>query len=174
MGDYTYDTDHGHFHMTEAKAAEAYEALRRSLLDEFGLSEEGWLEVTDFDSLLMCFRLGVERNENREVVDISLVAGHYDESCEGKALKAIAPYVTSGSFLVYYGGGSSGCWALAFDADPETKEVCFHEMDVLTVLAGDFAKILCELHKYGAPCYNQMRLKYLSNYTANAKEPDGS
>lgn len=174
MSNWAYNTDHGHFHMTAAKADEAYEALRDQVLDEFGLSAEGQSLVTDFESMLLTFRLGVERNQDGEVVDISLVAGHYDEDCEGKALKAIAPYVTPGSFLVYYGGDSSGCWALTFDADPETKEVRFHEMDVLTVLAGDFAKILCELHKYGAPCYNQMRLKYLSNYTANAKEPDGS
>lgn len=148
MGDWTYNTDHGSFRMKAENKSEAAKAL----IEEFGL--EGELDFTQAMELLDLF---VDCADNGDVFDVYLKDSHFEDEIKKALTEVIAPYVEPGSFVVFYGGGTDGCWAIAWDANEEGVVEGF-ERDLTTVLNPDLKSMLKALD--GTELGKRMKEKY--------------
>jgi hypothetical protein len=112
MSEYTYNTDHGHFEIRAKKVPLALKELKKYIkkncIDLNGA-------YSPFESTMLAVGLGVDFDKKGNVVDIYLDQSHFGDCEEAVLTKVIAPFVTSGSFVVFYGGGSGGCWAVSWN-----------------------------------------------------------
>lgn len=162
MADYVYATDHGKFLIKK----ENFEAAKKALL---AYTIEKRQDTTEHETLaeaLAVWDWEVVNNTDGDIVDIypaesSMRQEEYEALTEG-----IAEYVEPGSFIVLAFGGVSGCWALAWDNDPDRGKVIGYETDIETVLALDLAAILRSVKDSDPDLFKEMAEKY------GYKEPD--
>lgn len=156
MANWTYNTEHGNFLLKEDKIGHAADALW-SFIDKEGIQHE------ETEKSLEC-ALGVvgfeySMNDAGDIIDVFLANSYFGEMQE-KALKTIAPFVTSGSFLVFVFGGVEACWAPSFVKNQATDIVEMHIENVEVVLDEDLRQMLLVLQKTVPTFYKVMLEKY--------------
>lgn len=117
MSDQTYNTDHSCVRVSAEAVLRFAEDTGHDFVES--LADAGFACEIDRDA--------------SAVTDIYLEGSYYGET-QQEALKRIAPYVDAGSFLVFYGGGSPGVWAVVFDRRKEVSDGIVEE-DVAVIPA---------------------------------------
>ena len=145
MSDWTYNTNHGMFLLKKENIPKAVKAIAE--ISSFVHEDD------EFGQALSNFGLECTVDKNGNVIDISLSASNYSADIDN-VMSAIAESVEPGSYLVFYGGGSDGCWALAYDGMIATGE------DIEAVILSDLKTMLRALRAAGSPCYKEMVKRY--------------
>lgn len=135
MADWTYNTDHGRF------------LLRQERLKELTA------QLGDLDTFMGRHGLECVVDSEGNVVDVYMTVESWGNVTDG--LKALAPYVEAGSYLVFYGGGSNGCWMASFDAVDSVVQCVEH--DGVFVSKDDIRKLL---QQYNLPDAARMEWRY--------------
>ena len=156
MADWVYATDHGKFRIKK----ENFEAAKKALLAYTIEKREDNTEYETLEEALKVWDWEVANNPDGDIVDIypaesSMRPEEYEALTEG-----IAEYVEPGSFIVLAFGGTSGCWALAWDNDPDRGKVVGYETNIETVLANDLQAILTIVRFNDIVLFNEMAAKY--------------
>lgn len=170
MGDNSYNTDHGSFLLREKNNGHALKALN-ALLKEHDPDTH---ERDDMGHALASFGLEcsyAHGTENcNDMVDLFLAGDGFGDN-EWAACKAIAPFVEDGSFVVFYGGGTGGCYALVWEKNKDTDKVEFFESDLTTVLDHDLKEMLAALKD--TPLGKKMIAKYAGAEWFKEPKSDG-
>lgn len=136
MGEHTYNTEHGHFWMKSENVPGALRAAKDWVEQEHHPHVvRGDTSEQTFTSLLSSFGFGVVFADSGDVVDIYL-DDNYFTNRQAKLLSVISPFAEKNSYLVFFGGGATGCWAVEFENFGTV------ETSVETVASGDMNKIL--------------------------------
>lgn len=151
MSNWTYNTEHGSFLLKKEKIADAAKALNNLSL-EVGLGH---------------VNLEPSYNLTGDVIDIVLQSSNFGER-QDDALKAIAPFVEPGSYLVFAFGGVEACWARAFEMTAGVVEC--KGADVVTVLDYDLKEMLDVLRVTVPTFYKVMLEKYAPKYIRDQLE----
>jgi len=132
MADYTYNTDHGSFRLKK----ENKEAAGRAIIEEFGLEAD-----FNFSKAMEALDLDFDEDDEGNVIDVYLASSYFEDEIKKTLTEIIAPFVEDGSFVVFYGGGTNGCWAISWEKG-EDGVVAGYERDLTTVLDVDMKAIL--------------------------------
>jgi hypothetical protein len=146
MGENTYNTDHGSFEIKRSNVKDATKALRAWMKKQDLLA---WMTKTasrskagaDLDTLLNSLGFELAWTEKGRVIDLFLNGSYFGET-QMQALKVLAPFVTDDSFLVFYGGGTGGCWSVQFNKDKKTGVVALGTEDIVPVTKGDLVALV--------------------------------
>ena len=93
----------------------------------------------DPSHVFQCFGLDVSEDEEGDITDLFLATERLDDT-EQAAFRAIAPFVTPGSYVMFIGEDSAQ-WAWIFAKNAETGAVEAHEEDVIPVLASEYERL---------------------------------
>lgn len=156
MGDYTYNTDHGNFLLKKENVPKAVEALLEHIDEEY--SERP--KYQDFESLLRFLGFECTFSDDDDVIDVYLSNSSFNEDDQHVLTDVLGPFVEDGSYLVFAFGGTSGCWAVAFEKGGKNNEVTGFTADVTTVLDHDLVEILDVLRVTVPTFYEKMLAKY--------------
>jgi len=155
MSEWTYNTSHGRFCILRENVGYVLQAL-----DLYGYNQTGRrVTSTNLSSALGRFSLECTETEEGDVVDIYLGdTSYFSEEIRHLLDTVIAPFVEDGSYLVFYGGGSDGCWAISYrDESEHTKG---SEEDGEFVLQNDLRCMLRALKEAHSSYYETLNKKY--------------
>lgn len=148
MADHTYNTDHSSFLLkSENKGAAA-----QAVIERFGLDSD-----FDLSRALDALDLDFSEDDDGNVIDVFLISSYFEDEIKETLTEILAPFVEDGSFVVFYGGGANGCWAISWEKNSEGVVTGF-ERDLTTVLDIDLKAILRALK--GTPLGEMLEKKY--------------
>jgi hypothetical protein len=163
MANWQYNTGHGNFQIEGRKKPALLEVLNKHL----GEGKDGF---EPFDTVYDAFNeFGFEiveeeqpytgniSDDDGDIIDVALNSSHVSESNWKTLQEVVAPFVTAGSFLVFFG---DNCFAIVFEKNKETDLVEGLDEDVEAVPYGLMKRIFHAL-KDNKQLYDELCSKYV-------------
>jgi hypothetical protein len=162
MANWQYNTDHGNFQIEGRKKPALLKALNDHLGDTI---------PEPFDDIYDAFqRIGFEiiqeespytgniDDEEGDILDVQIANSNVSEENWKTLETVVAPFVTAGSFLVFY--AEDGCFAITFEKNKETDLVEGCDEEVEAVPCSLMKRIFKSLKDKDPVLYQEVCSKY--------------
>lgn len=168
MSDNTYNTSHGNFLIEARKVPHVIEALCAYDFETSSIVDPS--VFSSIEASFAHFDLECVVTPEGDITDVYLAKAYFGDSIMKVLTEVIAPFVSDGSFLVFY---QDICFAVYYEKNRETDKVEGHMGNVITVLDQDLARMLLALSAIGSPLFDELKHKYAlsSTYLAAAAVP---